>query len=328
MSSWVKVVGMEVAKDGKTNLCETCCVQNAKREAVPKQWGTRAEAKLDIVHTDVLGPVHQTSPEGVLYAIGFIDSSSRFAVMYPMKTRDEVLHWTQRFFCDVGKPRTLVSDGALEFKSKDFRKLCAENGTRQEFSAPYTPEENGKIERIWGTVTGMARCLLATSGLAKTTWPFALATAFFVKNRCLHSVIKMTPYEMFHGNKPDVSGLHPFGCRVFVLKEHRKKLENKADVGIFLGYSRESQGFIVGSPDGQTCRRVFVSRNVQFDDKTFPAAGHSSKRVDEQDDSGGELLEIGESSPPPPDPSMGDDISQDDVDTLAQDETLLSRHSG
>ena len=59
-----------------------------------------------------------------------------------------------------------------------------------------------------------------------------------------------------------------------------------------MGYSRESQGFIVGSPDGQTCRRVFVSRNVQFDDKTFPVAGHSSKWADEQDDSGGELLEI------------------------------------
>ena len=94
-----------------------------------------------------------------------------------MKSKDEVTTKLQRFIIDVGRPGTLVSDGALEFKSKQFSDLCTSNGIKQEFSAPYTPEENGKIEREWGTVTGMTRSLMATAGVSKQFWPFALSTA-------------------------------------------------------------------------------------------------------------------------------------------------------
>ena len=99
-----------------------------------------------------------------------------------MKSKDEVTAKLQRFIIDVGRPGTLVSDGALEFKSKQFSDLCTSNGIKQEFSAPYTPEENGKIERAWGTVTGMTRCMMASAGVPKQFWPFALSTAIYLKN--------------------------------------------------------------------------------------------------------------------------------------------------
>ena len=106
-----------------------------------------------------------------------------------MKTKDEVTAKLQRFIIDVGRPGTLVSDGALEFKSKQFSDLCTSNGIKQEFSTPYPPEENGKIERAWGTVTGMTRCMMATAGVPKQFWPFALSTAIYLKNRSIHPVL-------------------------------------------------------------------------------------------------------------------------------------------
>ena len=157
--------------------CNFCSTEKAKRAPVSKNWGTRAMEKLAIVHTDVLGPVRQSSYESFRYAIGFIDSFARYAVMYPMRSKDEVLGKLELFLADVGKPQTLVSDGALEFKSRGFSDKCRKNGIRQEFSAPYTPHENGKIGRVWGTVTGMARCMMDSAGLPQQFWPYALAAA-------------------------------------------------------------------------------------------------------------------------------------------------------
>ena len=55
---------------------------------------------------------------------------------------------------------------------------------------------------------------------------------------------------MFHGNRPDLSHLHIFGCKAFVLNEVRKKLDSKARVAVLLGYSENSKAYVVASTDG------------------------------------------------------------------------------
>ena len=95
------------------------------------------------------------------------------------------------------------------------------------------PQENGKIERVWGNVTGMAKCMLETAGLPKQLWPYALATSFNVKSRCFHSAHNSTPYEMFFDERPNLSEMQPFGRRAFVLTEDRTKLDSKAQTGSF-----------------------------------------------------------------------------------------------
>ena len=213
---------MHIRKDGEAGHCDTCAEENAKRAPVNKASDTRAKTKLDIVHTDVLGPIHQKSKEGFRYAIGVIDSYSRYAVMYPMRTRDQVIERLELFIADVCSPGTLVSDGAQEYKTRGFNELCRKNGIRHEYSAPYTPQENGKIERVLGSVTEMARCMLETAGLLKQLWPYALATSFYVKNRCFHSAHNSTPYEMFFGERPILNQMQTFQCPAFVLTEERK----------------------------------------------------------------------------------------------------------
>ena len=133
--------------------------------------------------------------------------------------------------------------------------MCRKNGIRQEYSTTYTPHGNGKIERVWGTVTGMARCMLETVGLPKQLWPCALATSFYVKNRCFHSAQNGTPFGMSFGERPNLSEMQPFGCRPFLLTEDRKKLDSKAQTGYFLGYSSRSKCFIVCTEDGTPERK-------------------------------------------------------------------------
>ena len=134
-----------------------------------------------------------------------------------MKSKDEVLSCSQRFISDIGKPKTLVADCAKEFVSDHFNAMCYANQIRHETSAPYTPEENGKIERIWGTVVGMARCMLETASMGKEFWTYALNHAFNVKNVCLNASTGKIPFEEFYNKKPDVSGLRVFGVKFIVL---------------------------------------------------------------------------------------------------------------
>jgi transposase InsO family protein len=130
-----------------------------------------------------------------------------------------------------------VSDGVPEYVGQNFKFWCRKSGIRTKVSAPYTPEENGKIERKWGTVVGMARCMIHDAGLSKEYWTYVLNHAFYVKNMCLHSAINTTPYERMYRTKPNVSFLKVFGCKAyaFLEKQFRKKFDCTAREGVFLG---------------------------------------------------------------------------------------------
>ena len=56
-----------------------------KRYEVWKE--TRAAYTLDMIHNDVLGPMHTTSINGSRYFLTFIDDCSRFCSIYFMKLK-------------------------------------------------------------------------------------------------------------------------------------------------------------------------------------------------------------------------------------------------
>ena len=181
-------VGQKLSEHNLTN-CETCQLNKSKKLPVPKHSGTRASEAFENVHTDMLGPIQPEAVDGHRYAIGFVDSYSSYQKLYVLRSRDEAFEKAEQFFADIGQPGTLVCDGAGEYVSNDIKQLCRQKGFRLEFSAPYTPQENGNVEMNWETITPMARCLLKQSGLEKEYGPYALNMASEIKNFCLHSVI-------------------------------------------------------------------------------------------------------------------------------------------
>jgi hypothetical protein len=97
------VEGMQVTPgDNNKDVCVPCAKQKAKRAPTPKTWGTRATDPMDIVHMDILGPLHVESVDGYRYAVGFIDSYSRYATVYLVKTKDECFAKLQLYVADVG----------------------------------------------------------------------------------------------------------------------------------------------------------------------------------------------------------------------------------
>ncbi|GKB65255.1 retrovirus-related pol polyprotein from transposon TNT 1-94 [Tanacetum coccineum] len=142
--------------------------------------------------------------------------------------------------------------------TKHLVNFCDEKRISQNFSSPYTPEQNGVAERKNRTLIEAARTMLSGSVFSKQYWTEVVATACYTQNRS--TIVKIhlkTPYEIFHKRIPNINFLHVFGCSVYIHnhKDHRGKFDEKADDGYLLGYSLVSKAF-----------RVFNTRrhNVSF----------------------------------------------------------------
>ena len=117
--------------DEGNEACDVCNTERAKRLLISRQVATRAKKPLDIVHVDI-SPVNTTSIDDFKYALGFVDSFSRFGAVYLLRTRAKVGPKLLRFIAELGKPRKIVTDNAKEFKigtngHKDFGASCVDD---------------------------------------------------------------------------------------------------------------------------------------------------------------------------------------------------------
>ena len=107
----------------------------------------------------------------------------------------------------------LRTDQGGEFTSVEFATYCADQGVGQHHTTPYSPQQNGVVERRNQTVVGMARSMMKAKGMPAKFWGEAVTTVVFILNRAPTKALKgKTPFETWHGRKPNVSFLRTFGC--------------------------------------------------------------------------------------------------------------------
>jgi hypothetical protein len=132
---------------------------------------------------------------------------------------------------------------------------------------PYTPQQNGVVERRNQTVVGTARSMMKSKRLPGIFWAEAVATAVYVLNRLpTKGVAGMTPYEAWYGKKPVVHHLCTFGYIAHVKNSspNLKKLDDRSRAMVFVGYEQGTKGYWVYDP---LTGRVCVSRDVVFDEQ-------------------------------------------------------------
>ncbi|XP_061753964.1 copia protein isoform X1 [Nerophis ophidion] len=250
-----------------TQLCEICAkgkfTQTRNREPDRK-----ATEPLQLVHTDLAGPMRNPSLEGHKYAQSFTDDYSGAMTVYFLKCKSDAVHATERFLADsapFGEVKCLRSDNGTEFTSKEFKALLTKNKIKHETSAPYSPHQNGTAERSWRTLYEMGRCMLFDSELPDKMWNYAVQTAAYVRNRCYSKRTKKTPYEMLTGKRPDMSKLQKFGTVCFAYTQEKGKLDPRCEQGRFIGYDKNSPAYLVYYPDIEMVQK---HRLVKFTNKT------------------------------------------------------------
>ena len=65
--------------------------------------------------------------------------------------------------------RAIHSDNGTELKNPRFDTFCSDQGLEHQYSSPYTPQQNGVVERKNRTLVEMARSMLDGIGLLEST---------------------------------------------------------------------------------------------------------------------------------------------------------------
>jgi transposase InsO family protein len=96
----------------------------------------RASDLLELIHTDVCGPMSTTARGGYQYFITFTDGLSRYGYVYLMKHKSE----TFEKFNEIQSSKTLRSDRGGEYLSHEFSSHLKSCGIVPQLTQPGTPQ--------------------------------------------------------------------------------------------------------------------------------------------------------------------------------------------
>jgi transposase InsO family protein len=100
------------------------------------------------------------------------------------------------------KVKKIRSDNGSEFKNLQVEEFLEEEGIKHEFFAPYTPQQNGVVERKNRTLIDTARTMLGEYKTSERFWSEAVNTACHAINWLyLHRLLKKTSNELLTSNK-------------------------------------------------------------------------------------------------------------------------------
>jgi transposase InsO family protein len=219
----------------------------------PTQAKFRAEHALDLVHGDICGPVTPATLGGKKYFLLLVDDYSHFMWLLLMAAKSDAPAAIKRFqaAAELESGRTLKilhTDYGGEFTSLEFGDYCSAKGLQRHHSAPYSPQQNGIVERCNQIVVVTARSLLKQRSMPAKFWGEAVSTAVFLLNRVPTKALNgRMPYEAWYDKKPAVSSLRTFGCLAIMKKTrpHQSKLEDRSTAVVFIGYEAGTKAYSV-----------------------------------------------------------------------------------
>ncbi|KAK1651545.1 hypothetical protein QYE76_069350 [Lolium multiflorum] len=228
------IVGLTGISFEKDRVCSACVAGKQLKKKHPIKSIVTTSRPLELLHLDLFGPSHYDTLGGSKYGLVIVDDYSRYSWVFLLKSKDE----THREFITFAKKaqrtyeseiKAIRTDNGTEFKNYTMQEFVDDEGIKHEFSAPYTPQQNGVVERKNRTIIEMARTMLSEFNSPHNFWGEAISTAVHYSNRLfLRPLHNKTPYELLTGNKPNVTYIRVFGCKCLV-KNNKGKLGNDDD---------------------------------------------------------------------------------------------------
>ncbi|TYK02509.1 gag/pol protein [Cucumis melo var. makuwa] len=215
-------------EDDSLPPCESCLEgKMTKRPFTGK--GYRAKEPLELIHSDLCGPMNVKARGSFEYFISFIDDYSRYGYLYLMEHKSKALEKFKEYKAEVEnllskKIKILRYDRGREYMDLSFQDYMIEHGIQSQLSAP-------------------------------------VKTAVHILNNVPSKSVSETPFELWRGRKPSLSHFRIWGCPAHVLVTNPKKLEPRSRLCQFVGYPKETRGGLFFDPQEN---RVFVSTNATF----------------------------------------------------------------
>src|SRR3954466_6456635 len=281
------VLGIEEIRFTKNRLfgaCEAGKMTKAKHPAKTIMTTTRP---FELLHMDLFGPNHYSSVSNEASQYGFVivDDYSRYTWVHLVTYKHEVQEVLKRFSSRAStnfgvKIKHFRSDNGTEFKNSSLDDYLDELGITHELSSPYTPHQNGIVERKNRTLVEMARTMLDEYKTPRHFWIEAIDTACHIINRVyLHKFFKKTTYELLTDKKPNVSYFKVFGAKCWIRDpHHNSKFAPKAHEGFMLGYGKDSHTYRVFK---NVLHKIVETVDVRFDETNGSQREHLPSVLDE-----------------------------------------------
>jgi len=234
------LLGKKGLPDGSLPFCEACNMCKPVRQPHPSlEKAHKAKEGNERVHTDVCGPLSVGAlGGGERYFVTFLDEHTHHLTVYLVKHKSQVIDCLTKYAAlanlHFGRQlKTIRCDNGGEYTSKEVKQLTESWGTVMEYTTPYTPQANGMAERMNRTLLAKVRCTLHQGNLPNYLWGEVLLGMVHVVNVSTTGALVSgrTPYEEWHGRKPNLVGLHVVGCDAYAISPNhtRSKLDPVAE---------------------------------------------------------------------------------------------------
>jgi transposase InsO family protein len=265
------ILGLTTVHFEKDRICSIC--QAGKQVGVhhPHKNIMTTDRPLELLHMDLFGPIAYISINGSKYCLVIVDDYSRFTWVFFLQEKSQTQEILKRFLRRAQNEfglriKKIRSDNGTEFKNSKLEGFLEEEGIKHEFSSPYTPQQNGVVERKNRTLLDMARTMLDEYKTPDRFWAEAINIACYSINRLyLQQILKKTSYELLTGKKPNVSYFRVFGSKCFILikRVRSSKFSPKVVESFLLGYDSNTRAYRVFN---KSIGLVEVSCDIVFDE--------------------------------------------------------------
>jgi len=170
---------------------------------------------LELLTTNILDPLAQSTYDESKYIISFSDAFSGYTKLYAIENKNDAA----KKFAGYHKYLTnkfpelpvveIRPDKAKEYILGEFDDYCQAAGILTDEGNSYSSELRGISERKNRTVLALMRALLEDAGMELGLWPLTISTVELIIN-CTFTKsnnLNLTPHEVLYGTPPELSNL-------------------------------------------------------------------------------------------------------------------------
>lgn len=244
------------------NKCEICQTLKYGRNVQPIKLEVTENPKkpLEIIHIDIFAINNKKF-------LTILDKFSKFAVAYHLVTSDglEVVKLMKNFISVHGIPQKLVTDRGVEFTSIIFKQFCEMYKITLHLTTPKASTGNSPVERLHSTLIEIYRIIYAKN---HDKDPVEIMNETLITyNNSIHSVIKMTPFELKNGHisKPEIfPDKLPDKNPNDYLKDHKKNCEQLYNL-IHMRNSKEKEALITQRNKNRIEPKTFLENETIYE---------------------------------------------------------------
>ena len=166
--------------------CDTCAVSKATRLTFGNT-SIKATKPLEIIHSDLAGPLKPSS-NGSVYYITLIDDFTGYVYVKGLANKTSMEVYQSFKIYEAGMERVfgerikiLRTDGGTEYQGI-LTGYLAQRGIIHQVTTPYTPQLNGVAERWNRTLKNMTAAMLIDAKMDTSFWVYAIEFSAHILN--------------------------------------------------------------------------------------------------------------------------------------------------